>query len=79
MTAENWPPEEERQLPFAPWIAAALLTVATLATFGGWLYTVRELNRLANYPVVGAEALRLAQSARAAKAAKPEISASRRQ
>ena len=53
--------------------AAALLCVAILAAAGGWLHTVRELNRLAAYRAVGAEALRLAPSARAEQAIAPAI------
>jgi hypothetical protein len=77
MTAENAPPEKPGRSP-APWIAAALLVMA-LAAIGGWLYTVRELNRLAAYRVVGAEALRLAQSAHAEPAPAPAIYATKRE
>ena len=58
---------------FALRTAAAALLAAILAASGGWLYTVRELNRLTAYHVVGAEALRMAQSARAQRAPVPEI------
>lgn len=71
MTAEASLPEQRRR-SFARWAAPALL-IATLAAIGGWLHTVRELNRLACYEVVGAEALRLARSARAEKAPGPAI------
>ena len=56
----------------ARWIAAALVVLA-LAVTGGWLYTVRELNRLAAYRVVGAEALRLAHAKGAEKIPAPAI------
>lgn len=72
MTAEHILPED-RGHPFALRAAAAALIVTTLAAIGGWLYTVRELNRLTAYQVVGAEALQLAQSARAETAPVPEI------
>jgi hypothetical protein len=72
MTAEHLLPQNPAQL-FAVRAAAAALIVATLAAIGGWLYTVRELNRLAAYQVVGAEALRLAQTARAEKVPGPAI------
>jgi hypothetical protein len=67
MTAEDAVPRN-RAGSYALQAALAALIVGVLAAFGGWLYTVRELNRLAAYHVVGAEALRLAHSAHA----KPE-------
>lgn len=78
MTAEHLPPQNPAQ-PFALQAAAAALLVAILAASGAWLHTVRELNRLAAYQCVGAEALRLAQSARAEKAPGPAIYARKRE
>jgi hypothetical protein len=76
MTAEQLLPQNPA-LPLAARAVTAALIVATLAAAGGWLHTVRELNRLAAYQSVGAEALRLAQSARAEKAPAPAIYARR--
>ena len=76
MTADNAPPQN-RARGFALHAAAATLFLAILAASGGWLYTVRELNRLAAYRVVGAEALRLAQSARAEREPVPRIYANK--
>ena len=69
--ADNAPPPG-RMDAFALHAAAAALFVATFAAFGGWLHTVRELNRLCAYQAIGAEALRIAQSAHAT-APVPEI------
>lgn len=71
MTADEALPERPGG-PARAWIAVALVVLA-LAAIGGWLYTVRELNRLAAYRSVGAEALRMVQSARAAQAPVPAI------
>ena len=72
MTAEDALPENSAHT-FALRAAAAALLVAILAAFGAWLYTVRELNRLAAYHPVGAGALRMAQSARTETAPAPNI------
>jgi hypothetical protein len=76
MTAENASPDR-RGGSFAPRAAAALLIFTALAAVGGWLHTVRELNRLTAYQVVGAEALRQLRAAHAGKTAIPEIGAKR--
>ena len=72
MTADDVLPQNYAHTTAVRTAAAALLA-AVLAASSGWLYTVRELNRLAAYHVVGAEALRMAQSARAETAPVPEI------
>lgn len=72
MTAENLLPQNRAHL-YALRAAAAALILTTLVAIGGWLHTVRELNRLAAYQCVGAEALGLAQSVRAKNAPVPKI------
>ena len=72
MTADNALPQN-RARRFALHAVAAALFLAILAASGAWLHTVRELNRLAAYHPVGAEALRMAQSARTETAPAPKI------
>jgi len=78
MTAENAQPEY-RARRLIVHVAAAALFVAVLAASGGWVHTMRELNQLVAYRCVGAEALRMAQSARTEKAATPAIYAGKRE
>lgn len=69
MRAEKPPTERHGELqgvvstPFA-----VVLMVAAFAAAGGWLYTVRELNRLVAYEVVRSVALRQAGPVQAHKA-----------
>lgn len=61
MTAEQGIPGIQEP-SLAPRVAVAAVCLVVLAALGAWLHTVRELNRLTAYEVVGAEALRLAQA-----------------
>lgn len=77
MTADGRAPEPnvDASVPTAAAAATpvvgALLVIA-LAAAGGWLYTVRELNRTLAYEVAGAAALRQAGALRGALAPLPE-------
>ena len=64
---------QDRAHAFALHAAAAALLIAILVASGGWLHTVRDLNRLTAYHPVGAEALRMARSAHVETAPAPNI------
>lgn len=49
--------KRDKRRRFAPRLAAAALVAATLGSFSGWLFTVRQFNEQAAYQAAGAEAL----------------------